>query len=511
MVTTRAQSRTPRKASRRISFPADSNDNSPAPATPTPAPRFNSSRSSPTKRSSLSNSLNSLNSSSPASPPVRRRKSSFMNSKSLSKEQLGPKTKHYEFAGPFGAAFVSLIVPFFSYYLYFACSERLGCALTLPIDKPDAIRSLLLQGVKDSLFDTTGWAIYAAWYAFTVLAWIMLPGKHVQGTELRTGQRLYYKLNAFATFIVAMAASAAWIFYKGPESFTIFYQHWPGLLSAALCNSFAQAVYCYLVSFGEGKLLALGGNSGNILYDCFIGRELNPRIGSFDIKSFNELRPGLILWAILDISCACHQYIQLHRRVTDSMILVCAFHLWYVADALFMESAIFSTMDITTDGFGFMLSVGDLVCVPFVYSLQARYLAFHPVHLGVAGTAAIIGVNLIGYYIFREANSEKNQFRNGTNPKNLKYMTTASGRKLLTSGWWARSRHPNYLGDWIMAWAWSLPCGFATPIPYFYVAYFAVLLVHRQLRDDGACQKKYGKDWDKYCKLVRSRIIPGIY
>ncbi|SNX85361.1 probable ERG24 - C-14 sterol reductase [Melanopsichium pennsylvanicum] len=508
MVTTRAQSQIPRTAKSRVSFPADSANSTPAPATPTTAPHSILSRRSPIKKSS-SSSFNT--SSANASPAIRRRKSSVMSQKSLSKEQLGPKTTHYEFGGPLGAAFVSLTVPFFSYYLYFGCSEKLGCALTLPIDKPAALRSLFFQGVKDSLFDTTGWVLYATWYTFTVLAWIVLPGQDFQGTELRTGQRLHYKLNAFATFVVAMAASAGWIFYKGPEGFTIFYEHWPGLVSASLFNSFVQAVYCYLSSFGDGKLLALGGNSGNGLYDWFIGRELNPRIGSFDIKSFNELRPGLILWAILDISCACQQYIQLYGRVTDSMILVCLFHLWYVADALVMESAIFSTMDITTDGFGFMLSVGDLVWVPFVYSLQARYLAFRPVHLGIAGTAAIIGVNLIGYYIFRQANLEKNQFRNGTNPKNLKYMTTATGRKLLTSGWWGRSRHPNYLGDWIMAWAWSLPCGFATPIPYFYVAYFAVLLVHRQFRDDEACQKKYGKDWDKYCQLVRSRIIPGIY
>lgn len=27
----------------------------------------------------------------------------------------------------------------------------------------------------------------------------------------------------------------------------------------------------------------------------------------------------------------------------------------------------------------------------------------------------------------------------------LKYMTTAKGSKLLTSGWWGLSRHPNYL------------------------------------------------------------------
>lgn len=30
------------------------------------------------------------------------------------------------------------------------------------------------------------------------------------------------------------------------------------------------------------------------IYDFFIGRELNPRIGSLDIKEFCELYPGLI-------------------------------------------------------------------------------------------------------------------------------------------------------------------------------------------------------------------------
>lgn len=74
-------------------------------------------------------------------------------------------------------------------------------------------------------------------------------------------------------------------------------------------------------------------------------------------------------------------------------------------------------MDITTDGFGFMLSIGDLTWVPFVYSLQARYLAFQQVELGPMNTALIILCNLAGYYIFRAANGEKNDFRNGKNPK----------------------------------------------------------------------------------------------
>jgi hypothetical protein len=50
---------------------------------------------------------------------------------------------------------------------------------------------------------------------------------------------------------------------------------------------------------------------------------------------------------------------------------------------------------------------------------------------------------------------------------------------------------------------WCLPTGFETPIPYFYVLYFVVLLVHRQIRDDEACKAKYGKDWDKVGWLPR--------
>jgi hypothetical protein len=82
-----------------------------------------------------------------------------------------------------------------------------------------------------------------------------------------------------------------------------------------------------------------------------------------------------------------------------------------------MKPAIFTTMDITTDGFGFMLAVGDLTWVPFVYSLQARYLVFKPVELGPLRAAGVVGLNLVGYYIFRGANGEKNAFRNGRNPK----------------------------------------------------------------------------------------------
>jgi hypothetical protein len=62
-----------------------------------------------------------------------------------------------------------------------------------------------------------------------------------------------------------------------------------------------------------------------------------------------------------------------------------------------------------------------------------------------------------------------------------------------------------------MAWAWCLPCGFRDVVPYFYVVYFGVLLVHRDQRDQEACREKYGKDWDAYCAIVRWRFCPYVY
>jgi hypothetical protein len=96
-----------------------------------------------------------------------------------------------------------------------------------------------------------------------------------------------------------------------------------------------------------------------------------------------------------------------------------------------------------------MLLFGDLVWVPFTYALQAKYLSLFPVHLDNFVAMSILALNLLGLWIFRSANSEKNAFR--TNPDqpscaHLKYMTTKRGTRLLVSGWWGAARKINYTG-----------------------------------------------------------------
>ena len=420
------------------------------------------------------------------------------------------KTTHYEFMGPPGALAIILGLPAVCYGLVFFCNEDACLRLdSLPSSFPGPPANMPLFSVDACL-------VFLGWMAFCVAAHVALPGVVKQGTPLPDGSRLTYKLNGLAVLALTLAIAGVGV-HTGTLDLSWVHANFLALLTAGVAFAFALSFALFFVSHRGpkgGKVLAKGGNTGNHLYDFFIGRELNPRVGSmFDLKVFCELTPGLIGWLLLDLGFA-HAQFRKTGSVSPAMALVCAFQGVYVLDALWFEPAILTTMDVTTDGFGFMLAFGDLVWVPFTYSLQARYILERGEALPTTTLAAIVAVKLLGYAVFRGSNGQKNLFR--TDPEDprvahLKYLPTRRGTRLLIDGWWGIARHVNYLGDWLMAWAWCLPCGFDHVVPYFYVAYFGVLLFHRDLRDGEQCELKYGDDWKKYCAIVKYRLIPYVY
>lgn len=371
------------------------------------------------------------------------------------------------------------------------------------------------------------------WFLFQVALERFLPCALVDGAPLPdgSGRRLSYRINGHLAFwVTLLLLDVAWprwaeiqtmgvadddvrsVLVFGRAPMTWLYDHHSTLAFVTILWTVLLSTYLYVKSFRGGLLLAVGGDSGNPFYDYFLGRELNPRWGSFDWKEFCELRPGLIGWMLLNLAMMSKQY-ELLGYVTGSMILVNIFQGLYVWDALYQERAILTTMDITTDGFGFMLVFGDLAWVPFTYSLQARYLVDHDPMLRWPALAAILGVNTIGYLIFRGANGQKDAFRRDPDSPEVAHLTflqTKRGTKLLTSGWWGMARKINYTGDWIMGLSWCMLCGFGSIVPYYYAIYFAILLIHRSIRDDHMCQEKYGDDWAKYKEVVPYRFIPGI-
>ncbi|EPS27799.1 hypothetical protein PDE_02743 [Penicillium oxalicum 114-2] len=481
-----------------------------------------------------------------------------------------PEKRGYEFGGPLGAFGIVFGLPLLVYTFTFVCNDVTGCPApsllrpsTLTLDQLKREVGWPEEGIV-GLYDTrvTLWTL--SYYVFSLFLQVFLPGQEVDGVSLACGGRLKYKFNAFSSALIILLGLATGTYMYGANFvvWTFLWDNYIQVITANLLIASSVAMFVYLKSFTvpqPGQLnhalreLAPGGHTGNPLYDFFIGRELNPRIRlpipfvseasrTLDIKVFMEMRPGLLGWTILNLSNVAHQY-RTYGYVTDSIVLVTIFQAFYILDALYMEPAILTTMDVIMDGFGFMLSFGDVVWVPHIYSIQSRYLAVFPLELGWSGMALVLSATAVGYAIFRGANNQKNRFRTDPNDprvKHIKFIETKSGSKLMISGWWGLARHINYLGDWIMSWSYCLPTGVAgytliqsinpstgavqtqavqTPevrgwgmiFTYFYMLYFGVLLIHREMRDEEKCKKKYGADWDRYTSMVRSRIIPGIY
>jgi delta14-sterol reductase/lamin-B receptor len=444
---------------------------------------------------------------------------------------------HFEFGGTPGAIGVMLGLPLVIYMLYFLCNQEVCMENPASFSWLEFLGSL--ESALDKLLSPEAWQMYLVWMAFQTVMAALLPGEVVDGAPI-VGEkskdggdlRLKYPLSGHLQFWISVLAMghAVPLFTRdsngvysleglGRVPLELIYDHYLQLITVSIIGAVGLSIYLYFSSFVGTKILAKGGNTGYRIYDFFIGRELNPRIGSFDLKYIFELRPGLIGWFVINLGMATKQYLNRKAMfgtgsVSMSMLLVTMFQGLYVWDALYNERAILTTMDITTDGFGYMLAFGDLSWVPFIYSLQARYLVDYDPNLSPMAIAIITAIHFTGYAIFRLANSEKDAFRRAPDDKKLNghltYLNTKRGTKLITSGWWGLARKINYTGDWLVTLSWCLLCGFNSPVPYFQALYFAVLLVHRAIRDDGMCREKYGDDWDRYKEKVPYMFIPFV-
>jgi protein-S-isoprenylcysteine O-methyltransferase Ste14 len=349
------------------------------------------------------------------------------------------------------------------------------------------------------------------WVAVQAALQHLLPGRRVHGVPLEDGRRLDYVMNGWASFWLTWVVLAGLVVADLVRPARLYDEIGP-LLATTNLATFAFCLYLYR----HGRRYPDEGSRepGGPVRRYFMGASRNPRVGAFDWKLFFEARPGLIGWVAIDLACAAKQW-ELHGRLSGPMVLVCAMQAWYVADYFFHEEAILSTWDVRHENFGWMLCWGCIVWVPFTYSLQAQYLVHHPAEIGPAALAAVAALHVAGYVVFRGANLQKHRFR--TDPTALiwgkppAYMMTARGTALLASGYWGLARHMNYLGDLMMGLAWCLAAGIAHLLPYFYILYFTALLVGRERRDHAHCARKYGADWDAYCKRVRWRILPGVY
>lgn len=351
--------------------------------------------------------------------------------------------------------------------------------------------------------------LLAGFFTYLAIAGSILPGKLVPGVALPDGTRLRYRCNGLLSLVllVALLGISAKMGFVSPTAVSD-----RGL--ELLSTTFVFSVLVTLVLYFSGcKSQSKGSSlkahiSGNLIDDWWFGIQLNPQFMGIDLKFF-FVRAGMMGWLLINLSILMKS-IQ-DGTLSQSMILYQLFCALYVLDYFVHEEYMTSTWDIIAERLGFMLVFGDLVWIPFTFSIQGWWLLRNSVELTTVATIANCFVFLIGYMVFRGANKQKHMFKKNPKAPIWGKPPKVIGGKLLASGYWGIARHSNYLGDLLLALSFSLPCGISSPIPYFYPIYLLILLIWRERRDEARCAEKYKEIWAEYRKLVPWRILPYVY
>lgn len=367
--------------------------------------------------------------------------------------------------------------------------------------------------------------VFFSWLAFQFLLAVLVPGNPNPGYGQATpaGHTLPYNVNGIRCWVITHAVLYVAVYQLKLFKGSILFDEWGALFVVANCWGFALTLFAYIKARVAPSHPADCKYSGSIMYDMFMGVEQNPRFGDwFDFKLFYNGRPGILAWSLINFSMGAKQY-ELYGEVTNSMVLINVLHLIYILDYFWNEDWYLRTIDIAHDHFGFYLAWGDCVWLPWLYTLQAFYLVQNPVKLSDPIAYGVLALGFAGYFVFRSVNAQKNDFRKANGKCNIwgkpaKYLVctykTFEGPKtsmLLLSGWWGLSRHFNYVGDLMMSLSFCLCCGFTHLLPYFYIIYMTILLVHRVERDSSRLAVKYGAKWDEYCGIVKYKILPPFY
>jgi len=427
--------------------------------------------------------------------------------------------KHdYEFGGPVGACVIIVFSHILIYYLWVSLTFFQG-ALFLPTNFQDITG--YLSFAAPTLFATK---VFLGFIGIQLLLAYVLPGLNIKGLPIpsKNNQQLTYICNGIPCWYATLSIAAI-LHFTGLFPLYLLADHMGSIMTVGVITADALALYLFVL---KRFTKTADSPTGNHLYDFFMGLSLNPRIKKLDIKMFSEIRIPWILLFFLTVSAATKQY-QLLGHITYPMMFMILAHGLYANACMKGEECIPTTWDIFHEKFGWMLIFWNYVGVPFVYCFQSFYILKNNIQLPLTYMLPLLLVLLVAYYVWDTANSQKNRFRmqqRGTfvkrkafpqlpwgTLKNPTYIKTASGSMLLTDGWYRYARKMHYTADTLMAITWGLSCGFSSFLPYLYPIFFIGMITHRYTRDMDKCAKKYGADWELYCKTVKYKFIPFIY
>lgn len=142
--------------------------------------------------------------------------------------------------------------------------------------------------------------------AFQLALAFVMPGYQQEGLPVPSlkYKTLTYNCNALACWYATLSA-AVLLHTTGIFRLTGIVENFGSVMTVSILWGFGLSLATYVVAVLNGTAIRM---SGNFIYDFWMGAPLNPRIGSVDLKMFQEVRIPWVLLFFICVSGACKQY-----------------------------------------------------------------------------------------------------------------------------------------------------------------------------------------------------------
>ena len=352
----------------------------------------------------------------------------------------------------------------------------------------------------------SGWMVFA----IVLVLQLALPARKVEGyaRSAQTGERLTYRINGLPVFALCVATWFVLGHYHVMPWDWLWRHRWSGAAGACVLGLLASAA----------TVLSAPGRGRSALADFYLGRRENPRMFGrrIDTKMYLYVA-GATLLQLNVLSFGAHHHLNNPADLSPGVVLYVMLFTWFICDYLFFERVHLYTYDLFAEKVGFKLIWGCLLWYPYFYAVGLWAVADRP-NPGSPQWLYFLAalVFFCGWMLARGSNMQKFSFKRDPERAFLGVIgpraISDGTHSVLCSGFWAVSRHVNYLGEFLMACGLALSLGWPSAIgPWLYPLYYVALLVPRERADDRRCAEKYGPLWAEYRERVPWRIIPRVY
>lgn len=258
---------------------------------------------------------------------------------------------HFEFGGSLGCLSMMIGFPLLMYYMWIGATYYNG-RLPLPEEGQTAkeFGLHLVNLAYEGAFPTAkAWITYWTFFVFEGLCYLFLPGVYVNGRKLEHlgGKQLPYYCSAYASFYTTIIVAVG-LHVSGLYKLYTIVDEFGSLMSVAILTGFIVSVIAYISARVRGAEHRM---SGHLIYDFFMGAELNPRLfGILDFKMFFEVRLPWYILFLVTLGTAARQW-ETYGYVSGEVGFLLMAHYLYANACSKGEECIIATWFVTPPPF----------------------------------------------------------------------------------------------------------------------------------------------------------------